>query len=419
MYPRHRIDIGLGDLAFAARACARRADRRRLAEAVERLVSPPDGALACLSVRSGFDLLLDALDFPSGSDILVSAITHPDMVGIVELHGLRPVPVDLDLDTLAPRPELVESAIGPSTRALLVSPLFGTTVDLEPYAELARGTGLLLIEDCAQSLHEPGLRGDPHADATLFSFGPIKTATALGGAVVRVRDPELRERMREALAGRPVQPRRQFLARVLKFAALSALARPRAFRAFVRLCERQGRDLDEMLSSFVRGFKVPYDDAAFRKRIRRRPCGPLLRLLHRRLATFDVGRLARRAALGEHIVEELPAPFFHPGWRAPIRSHWVLPVVSADPTALIAALRREGLDAAPPHATSAIVVVPAPPESPETEAVSAQWLMEHVVFLPAYPELPERAVRRLLDAVREVGATAAPVEPPRARALVR
>ena len=419
MYPRHRIDIGLGDLAFAARACGRRADSRRLAASVERLVSPPDDAVACLSVRSGFDLLLDALDLPAGSDILVSAITHPDMVGIVELHGLRPVPVDLDLDTLAPRPELVESSIGPSTQALLVSPLFGTTVDLEPYAEVARGNGLLLIEDCAQSLHEPGLRGDPHADVTLFSFGPIKTATALGGAVVRVRDPELRERMRETLAGRPVQSRHQFLARVLKFAVLSALARPRAFRTFVRLCERRGRDLDEMLSSFVRGFKLPYDDPAFRTRIRRRPCGPLLRLLHRRLATFDVGRLARRSALGERMAEELPATFLHPGRRAPIRSHWVFPVVSADPTALIAALRREGLDAAPPHATSAIVVVPAPPDRPETEPTAATWLMEHIVFLPAYPELPERAVARLLDAVRKAGATATPVEPPRARALVQ
>ena len=329
------------------------------------------------------------------------------------------MPVDLDLDTLAPRPELVEAAIGPSTRAFLVSPLFGTTVDLEPYAEIARANGLLLLEDCAQSLHEPGLRGDPHADVSLFSFGPIKTATALGGAVLRVRDPVLRQRMRETLAGWPPQPRRQFLSRVLKFTALSALARPRLFGTFVRVCERRGRDVDDMLSSFVRGFKVPYEDPAFSARIRRRPCGALLRLLQRRLATFDGDRLARRAALGERIAEDLPAAFFHPGGSAPTRTHWVLPVVTVDPPALIAAIRREGLDAAPPHATSAIVVVPAPPGRPETEAESAQWLMEHVVFLPAYPELPERAVRRLLDAVREAGAAAAPVTPPGAGVLVR
>jgi perosamine synthetase len=419
MYPRHRIDVGLRDLAFAALACARRGDRERVAEAVERLVAPPDDALVCLSVRSGFDLLLETLDLPAGSEILVSAITHPDMVGIIELHGLRPVPVDLDLDTLAPRPELVESAIGPRTRALFVSPLFGTTVELEPYVEVARAHGLLLIEDCAQSMHEARLGAEPHADASLFSFGPIKTATALGGAVLRIRDPELRARMRETLASRPLQPRRQFLVRVLKFAALSVLARPTLFAMFVRMSERRGRSLDELLSTFVRGFKVPYDDPAFRARIRRRPCRPLLKLVHRRIASFDGERLARRAALGERVVASLPPAFFHPGRNAPIRTHWVLPIVTSDPPGLIAALRREGLDAAPPHATSAIVVVPAPPESPETEAVSARWLMEHVVFVPAYPDLPERAVGRLVDALRKAGATAAPVEPPRPRALAR
>ena len=318
--------------------------------------------------------------------------------------------------------ELVASSIRPETRALLVTPLFGTTVELEPYAEIARANGLLLLEDCAQSLHEPGLRGDPHADASLFSFGPIKTATALGGAVVRVRDPELRERMRRTLAGWPLQPRRQFLARVLKFAALSALARPFLFGAFVRICERRGREVDDLLSSFVRGFKVPYDDPAFTARIRRRPCGPLLRLLRRRLTSFDRDRLARRAALGERLARSLPATFLHPGSGAPVRSHWVFPVLTADPAALIAALRRRGLDAAPPHATSAMTVVAAPAERPETEAAAARWLMEHVVFLPAYPELPERAVRRLLATLQEVGAStppvAAPPRPTRAGTLV-
>jgi perosamine synthetase len=412
MYPRHRIDIGLRDLARAAVACGRGGDRERLAGAVEQAVSPPEDAIACLSVRSGFDLLLEALDLPAGSEVLVSALTHPDMVGIVELHGLRPVPVDLDLETMAPRPELVASSIRQETRALLVSPLFGTTVELEPYAEIACANGLLLLEDCAQSLHEAGLRSDPHADASLFSFGPIKTATALGGAVVRVQDPELREQMRRTLAGWPLQPRRQFLARVLKFAALSVLARPSLFAAFVRVCERRGREVDDLLSSFVRGFKVPYDDPVFTARIRRRPCGPLLRLLLRRLTSFDRDRLARRAALGERLARTLPSAFLHPGRAAPVRSHWVLPVLTADPAALIAALRRRGLDAAPPHATSAMTVVAAPPERPETEAAAARWLMEHVVFLPAYPELPERAVRRLLATVQEVGASTAPVDTP-------
>jgi perosamine synthetase len=423
VYPRHRIDIGLRDLAFAALACGRGGDRTRLTAAVEQAVSPPDDALACLSVRSGFDLLLGVLALPAGSEVLVSAVTHPDMLGILELHGLVPVPVDLDLDTLAPPAELIESSLTPETRAILLAPLFGTSFDLEPIAVVARRHDLLLLEDCAQSLHEPRLRADPHADVSLYSFGAIKTSTALGGAVLRVRDEELLARMRQTLAGWPVQPRGEFLARVLKFAVLSVLARPALFAAFTRACGRRGRDLDALLSSFVRGFNVPYDDPAFTARIRRRPCAPVLRLVGRRLMRFDEVRLARRAALGDRLASSLPAGFFHPGRQSATRTHWVFPVVAADPRALISALRRRGFDAAPAHATSAMTVVPAPAGRPESDPVAARWLLQHVVFLPAYPELPERAVRRLVDAVHEAAADAQPVATPRHRrhagALVR
>ncbi|HXF98882.1 MAG TPA: DegT/DnrJ/EryC1/StrS family aminotransferase, partial [Gaiellaceae bacterium] len=355
MYPRHRIDIRPGDLAFAAVACARPWRRERLERAIEELVAPPDDALACLSVRSAFDLLLGALDLPAGSEVLVSAITHPDMVGILELHGLTPVPVDLDLETLAPSPELAEELVSERTRMLLVAPLFGCGVDLAPLAAVASRHGLLLVEDLAQDLREPGLAGSPHADVSLFSFGPIKTATALGGAVARVRDDGLRARMRAALAAWPLQPRRELLARTARFALLAALARPAAYGAFVRACRRRGRDLDELLSSFVRGFRVPYHDPAFAARIRRRPSAPLLALLRRRLATFDRERLARRAALGERLASALPQELFHPGRRAPVRTHWVFPVVAGDPGRLLAEVRRQGLDAAPARATSAIV----------------------------------------------------------------
>jgi perosamine synthetase len=415
VYPRHRIDLRLRDVGFAVLACARGGDLAALGREVELLASPPDDALVCLSVRSGFDLLLGTLAWPPGSEVVVSAVTHPDMVGILELHGLRPVPVDLDLETLAPPPELVEAAITQDTRALLLAPLFGTSYDLAPYATIARRHGLLVLDDRAQALREPGLDGGLETDVALYSLGPIKTATALGGAVLRVRDDELRGRMRATLDGWPVQPTRELLARALKFGVLSLLARPLLFAAFVRACRRRGRDLDDLLSSFVRGFKVPYDDPAFTARIRRRPSAALLRVVHRRLAVFDRERLARRAGLGERLAGALPETLAHPGRGCPVRTHWVFPVVTTEPARLVQNLRGRGLDAAPAHATSAIAVVPTPPGA--ADPAVARWLLEHVVFLPAYPELPERAVRRLVDALREAGAQVSPVELPEPKTL--
>jgi perosamine synthetase len=62
--------------------------------------------------------------------VLVSAVTHPDMVRIIEGHGLRAGPVvDLQPATLEPQSDLLEKGHSPRTRAVLVAHLFGGRFD--------------------------------------------------------------------------------------------------------------------------------------------------------------------------------------------------------------------------------------------------------------------------------------------------
>ena len=91
---RHRLDIRFRDFAYALAACAWAHSAERLTTGLEAAWSPGGQGLACRSVRSGFHLLLSALDLPAGSEVLVSAITHPDMIRILEAHRLVAVPVD-------------------------------------------------------------------------------------------------------------------------------------------------------------------------------------------------------------------------------------------------------------------------------------------------------------------------------------
>src|SRR5437764_3224007 len=183
--PRLVLDVSVRDLLFALRACLR--PRPGSEARVLDAWNGRDECLVCLSVRSGLDLLLQALELETGDEVALSAVTHPDIARIVEAHGLRALPVDLDLDTLAPRPDLLEHAVTLRTRMLVVAHLFGTRVDLAPLRDAARRHGLLLVEDCAQSFRGPGDAGDPLADVSLFSFGAIKTASAVAGAIIRVR----------------------------------------------------------------------------------------------------------------------------------------------------------------------------------------------------------------------------------------
>src|SRR5215204_7631268 len=203
MYARHRLDISVADISLGFLSCCLQLRRKKLEVEVLRLCSLEAEGLVCLSVRIGWDLWLGAQCLRAGDEVLVTAITHPDMVRIIREHDLRAVPVDIDPETLAPRPWLLEAALTPRTRIVLVAHLFGGRMGLGGVAKFARECSLLLVEDCAQAFQGPERMGDPVADVSMYSFGTLKISTALGGAVLRVRDREVLGRMRGIQASYP------------------------------------------------------------------------------------------------------------------------------------------------------------------------------------------------------------------------
>ena len=179
--------------------------------------------------------------------------------------------------------------------------------------------------------------------------------------------------------------------RVLRFAGLLALGQPFVYELFVRAGSRTGLDVDALVNRSVHALKPPSSERdEFGDWLRRRPSAPLLALLRRRLRTFDSERLARRAQRGEEAARALPRHVFNPGQTARERTHWVFPIAVRDPRRTIETLRAAGFDAT--AATSSIAAIdPAPTRTAR--------LMESVIFVPVYPELPERAFRRLLRAL--------------------
>lgn len=394
---RHRLDIRFRDFAYALSAGAGAHNAERLTVRLESAWSPGGRGLACRSVRSGFHLLLAALDIPAGGEVLVSAVTHPDMVRILEAHGLAAVPVDLDVATLEPRLELAERLVTDRTEAILIAHLFGGRVDMEPVAAFARRHELLVWEDCAQAFSSPHETGDPRADVSMYSFGALKTCTALGGALLEVRSKTLVARMRRVQAAWRPQRRRAYVAVVLKFLAFSLLTRPLAYGLLARAFELFGRDFDQLVNSSARAFRA----GELVPQLEVKPSAPLLATLAYRLRTFDGARLRRRAAAGALLAADLPDHLVLPGRRMEPHAHWLFPVVSARPDDLIQACRRAGIDAA--RGASSVTVVPTPPCCPESEASAAARMMSGLVFLPAYPELGRRSLARLVTAVEASG----------------
>lgn len=400
MQPRHRLDLRLGDLGYGLLAGLRAPEPDRIMAEVFGRAGVT--GLVTLSVRSAWDLLLTVLDWPPGSEIVVSAIGHPDMATIAIAHGLRVVPVDVDPDTLTPSASVVAQAVTDRTRAIMVVQLFGGLVDLGPVAAVARGADLLLVVDAAQAFTGPDALDHDHGDVWLYSFGLIKTCSAVGGALLITRDQGLMMALERRHRTWPVQRSAHYARRLLRAAGLLWLSQPAAYGAVFAVVRGLGLDLNSMINGSTRSFAGPAAgvDPEPLARLRHQPAPALVALLARRLGRFDPARLHRRAAMGERVAAALPPEVSHPGEQMPSRTHWLFPVVVADARRLIAELHRSGLDAS--AATSNLTAVTVPDRPAPGRAVA---MMQNIVYLPVYPELSDAGLDRLLSALQRYAAT--------------
>jgi perosamine synthetase len=403
MWPRKQLDIGWTDLAFGLMQFFASREPPSAESIVGADWISAEEALVCLSVRSGWDLLLTALDLPRGSEVIVSAVTIPDMIRIIEHHGLVPVPVDVEAEQLRPSIDQLERSITPRTRAILVAHLFGTRLDMSPIIDMARQHELLVIEDCAQAFVGNEYAGHSDSDCALFSFGPIKTATALGGAVVRVPNDEIRARMEQAQGNYPCQSCWSYFRRLVKYVGFRLLAKRFNYAAMVRLLTTMGIDYDQALGNAAHSFS----GGDFFAQIRRRPCRPLVQMLRHRISTFSDGgrqRLYRRTDRGDQLAVALPDGMVA-GSRNPTHTYWVMPLRVANGDEVIAALRAIGFDAT---ARSSLIVVPASTGPTPDDVPLAPWLNE-IVFVPNGDDIPDQEWRRMMSILQKV-AQSAPVQ---------
>lgn len=160
------------------------------------------GAEHCVGVANGtvaLSLVLRAAGIGSGDEVVTTATTFVATAAAIVEVGATPVLVDPELETGLIAPAAASAAIGPRTAALLPVHLWGQTVDLDGFRELADRHGLFLLEDAAQAQGAAwnGRRAGSVGDAAGFSFYPGKNLGALGEAgAVTVRDASLAERIR-------------------------------------------------------------------------------------------------------------------------------------------------------------------------------------------------------------------------------
>lgn len=159
------------------------------------------GTKYCIGCGNGLDALtlifrayIELGVMTPGDEVIVPANTYIASILAVTECGLKPVLVEPDIHTLQIDDTLIEAAVTPRTRAVMIVHLYGFCAYADRIGEICKKHGLKLIEDNAQAHgcrfidRSTGSLGD----AAGHSFYPTKNLGAFGDAgAVTTNDEEL------------------------------------------------------------------------------------------------------------------------------------------------------------------------------------------------------------------------------------
>jgi dTDP-4-amino-4,6-dideoxygalactose transaminase len=391
MWIRKRIDISYSDLLFGMGKCIVPPNSKKTIEAIN-VQWGGRSTFTCLSVRTGFDLLLKTLNYEKGREVLISALTIPDMVEIIEEHGLVAVPLAIDERTALPSAESVKALITDNTCAVIVTHLFGTHSPIDDIARVVKSQNILLIEDLAQAYGAASCGANAlMSDVSMYSFGTIKTATALGGAILQIQDEMLRELMIKAYGSYPIQSTSSYFKKIIKYSSLKTLTLSFSFGALVKYCKLFNIDYDELLYKWSKGFSGD----GFLQNIRKKPCAPLLAVMKRRFEGNLTQRYQAQIERGKMLYNFASRYYACPGNGASSNIYWVFPIIANtehEVEGLIALLRKGGFDAT--NRQSLIAIDNLGQKSAYTASKATQ-IIKKIVYLPCYADMPMREIKRL------------------------
>jgi dTDP-4-amino-4,6-dideoxygalactose transaminase len=160
-------------------------------------------AVAVSSGTAALHLALVAHDIGPGDEVIMTAFSFAAMANVILLVGATPVFVDIEPGTYTLDPLLVEAAITPRTKAIMLVQaimlvhLYGHPCNTRQLVPLTEANNVAIIEDACQA-HAAKIDGQPVGSfgTGCFSFYSTKNITTGEGGIVTTDDPRIAERMR-------------------------------------------------------------------------------------------------------------------------------------------------------------------------------------------------------------------------------
>ncbi|MEK6281719.1 MAG: DegT/DnrJ/EryC1/StrS family aminotransferase [Acidobacteriota bacterium] len=139
---------------------------RRLSKAFATYVNR-SYCVACSHGSAALSIALQALNVGPGDDVVLTGLTWVACPSAIVRLGARPILVDIEADGLCASASTIERAITRQTRVILMIHMYSSICDVAAYLDVARRSGIALLEDASQA-HGASLR-----DGQIGSFGEI------------------------------------------------------------------------------------------------------------------------------------------------------------------------------------------------------------------------------------------------------
>lgn len=85
-------------------------------------------------------------------EIIIPGVCNPDIIGAVLSCGLKPIFIDVDLNSKMINKDIINKNITSKTSAVVVNYFGGNIPEMEPILEICEKNKLILIEDCTEAL---------------------------------------------------------------------------------------------------------------------------------------------------------------------------------------------------------------------------------------------------------------------------
>jgi len=121
-----------------------------------------------------------------GDEIILSVVGFPTTLSAIVINNLKPVFIDIEIDTLNFDLSLIEKNINSKTKAIFLSPVLGNTCDIDFLVELCNKKNIMLVLDNCDSLGSKwnGKFLNEYAIASSQSFYPAHHITTGEGGMV-------------------------------------------------------------------------------------------------------------------------------------------------------------------------------------------------------------------------------------------